>query len=142
MGDCIGIACLSEENLGFFTRHLISRAEKLTRYCTCAIFLSPIYQTQRTFSGTICISMTLITSAISPYLFKCLPDSIKQISLVKRCIVLFVSNFIFVALMGVVDVVLEKNPSGELVFVIIFVLRSLQGFAIGLIYTIVQVNAF
>ena len=86
--------------------------------------------------------MTLITSAISPYLFKCLPDSIKQISLVKRCIVLFVSNFIFVALMGVVDVVLEKNPSGELVFVIIFVLRSLQGFAIGLIYVIVQVKAF
>ena len=92
------------------------------------------------FSGTVCISMTLITSAASPYLFKYLPYSIRTISLAKRCTILFVSNAIFLALMGSVDVVLERDQNGKLVFVLIFVLRSLQGYTVWLIFQIVQVN--
>jgi len=84
--------------------------------------------------------MTLITSAASPYLFKCLPNSIRTISLGKRCTILFVSNAFFLVLMGSVDIVLERYPNGVRVFMMIFVLRSLQGFAVGLLFQIVQVN--
>ena len=99
-------------------------------------------QQQKTItSGTICISMTLVTSAASPYLFKCLPNSIKKISLVKRSIVLCLSNTVFLALMGSLDFALERYPSGELAFGMIFILRSLQGFTIGMLFVIVQVSA-
>ena len=42
--------------------------------------------------------------------------------------------------MGSVDIVLERYPNGVRVFMMIFVLRSLQGFAVGLLFQIVQVN--
>ena len=89
--------------------------------------------------GTICISMTLITSAVSPYIFNCLPDSIKQASLSKRCLVLFTLNALFLALMSLLDFSLEKFPNGEVAFPMIFVLRALQGVTIGLSFVIVQV---
>jgi hypothetical protein len=85
--------------------------------------------------------MTLITSPASPYLFEYLPNSIKKISLVRRSIILCLSNTVFIALMGSLDFVLERYPSGELAFVIIFILRSLQGFTIGILFVIVQVSA-
>jgi MFS family permease len=92
-------------------------------------------------SGTICISMTLITSAAGPFLFEYLPNSIKKISLVRRSMVLCVCNAVFTALMGSLDYVLERYPSGELALVIIFILRSLQGFTVGILFVIVQVSA-
>ena len=85
--------------------------------------------------------MTLLTSAISPFLFKCLPDFIKQASLARRCLVLFVVNATFLALMGVVDVVLDLYPGGQLALAIIFVLRSLQGLTTGTLFLTLQVSS-
>ena len=52
----------------------------------------------------------------------------------------FSANTFFLVLMGSVDIVLERYPNGVRVFMMIFVLRSLQGFAVGLLFQIVQVN--
>lgn len=88
--------------------------------------------------GTIAISMTLITTAVSPYLFRFFPKAIKQSPVITRCAVLFFLNALFLALMGVLDLVLERYPDGQLAFAIISVLRSLQGLTTGLLVLILQ----
>ncbi|KAL5272126.1 hypothetical protein ACHWQZ_G000368 [Mnemiopsis leidyi] len=82
--------------------------------------------------------MTLVTSAVSPYIFHRLPESIKRVSLCKRCLVLFSLNAVFLGLMSFLDLSLEVFPNGELAFPIIFVLRALQGVSNGLTFVIVQ----
>ena len=114
-------------------------------YIVYYIYLSLFYFVNIQFfisKGTIAISMTLITTAVSPYLFRFFPKAIKQSPVITRCAVLFFLNALFLALMGVLDLVLERYPDGQLAFAIISVLRSLQGLTTGLLVLILQVIYF
>ena len=85
------------------------------------------------------ISVSLITTAVSPYLLRFLPSFNKRTSIIRRCAALCGLNILFIAPMGVLDVVLDRYPEGRLAFVIILVLRALQGLANGLLFLILQV---
>ena len=92
--------------------------------------------------GTAVISVSLVTTAFSPYLLPCLPRSIKQTSVVTRCTALFLLNVLFLAPLGALDLVLDRYPDGGLAFGGIFVMRALQGLVNGVLFLILQVTTF
>ena len=54
---------------------------------------------------------------------------------------LITGNILCYFVMAAVDVMVEKNPGGALVFTIIGVTRALQGVFAGLFFVIVQVSS-
>lgn len=88
--------------------------------------------------GMTCISVTLVTSIIGPYLYRWFPAKFTKIVPFKRCSILILFNGCFIALMGLIDPLVEKYPSGEIVFAWIFLLRALQGVTSALINIMVQ----
>ena len=81
----------------------------------------------------------LITQAISPYISTILPG-FRKIPLTKRCLMLITGNILCYFVMAAVDVMVEKNPGGALVFTVIGITRALQGVFAGLFFAIVQVS--
>ena len=81
----------------------------------------------------------LITQAISPYIAPILPG-FRKIPLTKRCLFLITGNILCYFVMSAVDVMVETDPGGALVFTVIGVNRALQGVFGGLLFVIVQVR--
>lgn len=89
-------------------------------------------------AGTAAISVALLTSAASPYIYRRLPISVRNIPFVTRLLSLFLLDSLLLSLLALVD---EAVDWGEwAVFGIIFFLRATEGFVIGILYIFVQVN--
>ena len=102
--------------------------------------LSNLVSTEHSFlAGTVAISTMLLTQAVSPYIARFLPRFRAQ-PLTRRCLLLVTGNMACYFVMSAVDVMVETDPGGGLVFAIIGVSRALQGVCSGLFFVIVQVS--
>ena len=95
---------------------------------------------QLCFSGTVSISITLITSAAAPYLYEFLPKTIRQISLSKRCLGLSLFNLLCLSLMSLIKFLIDQESKPSAVFGTIALFRAGQGLAVGIMFVIVQVK--
>ena len=96
----------------------------------------PYMNYRNCISGTVSISITLITSAAAPYLYRLLPRTIRHISLSNRYLGLCLFNFLCTSLMSLVD----QQSESSAVFGTIALFRAGQGLAVGVMFVIVQVD--
>ena len=92
-------------------------------------------------SGTVCISTTLITSSLGPYLYRALlPQTIRNAPFVKRCLGVGLFNMLCSSLMALLHIFLDANSGSVVIFVTIALLRSFQGLGLGVMYVFIQVR--
>ena len=82
-----------------------------------------------------------VTMSVSPFLYEKLPDAVKNLALLTRCVVLCVMNTFCIGPMSLVDLILTYDPSGYFAFGIIFTLRAVQGLVVGVLFVIMQVSS-
>ena len=80
-----------------------------------------------------------MTQGLSPYILPLLPW-FKKLSLTTRCLLLLIGNIICYFVMSLVDVMVEADPEGGLVFGVVGAARALQGLCCGSLTVIVQVS--